>query len=161
MGILYWMLPHLTGRALWSRGVALAQAWTWFVGMALFSSGMHALGILGAPRRTMLGVARENYGTEDWIMLLHMAGTGGIILGISFLLFLLNMVMTAFFSKERIDVDLPLAEPAARETVPVWLLNWKPWLVGTFALIAVAYAPMLYQLIREVQSLSPGFNVWQ
>ena len=161
MGIMYWMVPHLTGRRLWSRGVALAQAWSWFIGMALFSRGLHALGILGAPRRTMLGIARENYGTEEWDLLLLMAGVGGCILGLSFLLFLFNIVMTAFFSKEKVEVEMPIAEPAAVELAPGWLLNWKPWLVGTFALIVIAYGPMLFKLIQEMQATSPGFNVWQ
>src|SRR5712691_632765 len=34
-----------------------AAWWTWFVGMALFSNALHRLGMLGAPRRTMLGAA--------------------------------------------------------------------------------------------------------
>ena len=161
MGIMYWMVPHITGRRLFSRGVALAQAWCWFIGMALFSRGLHALGIEGAPRRTMLGVARENYGTDAWDPLLLMAGVGGMILALSFLLFLFNMVATVLFSKEKVEVEMPIAEPAAAEMTPAWLLNWRPWLVGTFALIVVAYGPMLYKLINEVQATSPGFNVWQ
>jgi cytochrome c oxidase subunit I len=32
MGISYWLVPHLAGRALWSRGMALAQSWLWFIG---------------------------------------------------------------------------------------------------------------------------------
>jgi cytochrome c oxidase subunit 1 len=161
IGIMYWLVPHLTGRGLWSRGMALVQAWSWFIGMAIFSRGMHALGIHGAPRRTMLGVARENYGTADWDILLKMCGIGGMILGVSFLLFLFNIAMTAFFSKEKVEVSMPLAEPAALEVAPSWLLNWKPWLVGTLALIVIAYGPMLTKLIQEVQATSPGFQVWQ
>ncbi|MBX6378315.1 MAG: cbb3-type cytochrome c oxidase subunit I, partial [Clostridia bacterium] len=57
IGIAYWLIPHLTGRALWSRRMALWQAWLWFIGMAAFSRGMHWLGLLGAPRRTMLGAS--------------------------------------------------------------------------------------------------------
>ena len=32
MGIFYWMIPHLTGRALWGRRIAVLQAWLWFFG---------------------------------------------------------------------------------------------------------------------------------
>lgn len=160
MGVLYWLLPHLTGKALWSRRVALWQAWVWFFGMAVFSRGMHWLGLLGAPRRTMLGVAMENYGTPEWRLPLLMVGVGGTILLVSLILFFLNMVMTAFFSKEGVEVEMPVAEPLHVEAVPAWLNNWRPWLAGTVALIVVGYGPMLFQLIRDVALTSPGFNVW-
>ena len=56
--------PVLRGRALWSRRLALAQAWLWFVAMAVFSHAQHNLGLLGAPRRTMLGAAP--YVRPEW-----------------------------------------------------------------------------------------------
>jgi heme/copper-type cytochrome/quinol oxidase subunit 1 len=34
--------------------VAVVQVWLWFVGLAIFSHAMHQLGLMGAPRRTML-----------------------------------------------------------------------------------------------------------
>lgn len=161
IGILYWLMPHLTGNALWSRKVALWQAWIWFVGMAIFSRGLHAVGLLGAPRRTMLGVAMENYGNGEWRVPLMMVGIGGAILLVSAILFFLNMIMTAYFSKEKAQVEMPIAEPLNAELTPAWLDSWKPWLVGTVALIVIGYGPMLFQLIRDVAMTSPGFNVWQ
>src|SRR5215472_13624833 len=50
MGISYWLVPHLAGRALWSRGLALAQVWLWFGGMLIFSPTLHELGLRGMPR---------------------------------------------------------------------------------------------------------------
>lgn len=160
MGILYWMLPYLTGKALWSRKAALWQAWTWFVGMTIFSRGMHWIGLLGAPRRTMLGVAIQNYGNGDWRVPTIFVGVGGLILLVSGTLFFVNMIMTPFFSKEKAEVDMPIAEPAHPEVIPGWLNNWQPWLIGTIVLILVAYGPMLIQLISQAQFTSPGFNLW-
>ncbi len=160
MGILYWMLPYLTGKALWSRKAALWQAWTWFVGMTIFSRGMHWIGLLGAPRRTMLGVAIQNYGNGDWRVPTIFVGVGGLILLVSGILFFVNMIMTPFFSKEKAEVDMPIAEPAHPEVIPGWLNNWQPWLIGTIVLILVAYGPMLIQLISQAQFTSPGFNLW-
>jgi cytochrome c oxidase subunit 1 len=161
MGILYWWLPHLTGKKLWSSKMALWQAWIWFVGMGIFSNGMHRLGLDGAPRRTMLGVAMENYGNETWTIPLIMVGVGGQILLISGILFFTNMVMTAYFSKEKAEVEMPVAKPYHAEATPVWLNNWQPWLVGTVVLVLVAYGPMLFQLISQAQFTSPGFVVWK
>lgn len=161
MGILYWMLPYLTGKALWSRKMALWQAWTWFVGMAIFSRGLHWIGLLGAPRRTMLGVAIENYGSGAWKVPTLFVGIGGLILLVSGILFFTVMIMTAFFSKEKAEVEMPIAEPAHPERIPAWLNNWQPWLIGTIVLILIAYGPMLVQLISQAQFTSPiGFKPW-
>ena len=160
MGILYWLLPYLTGKRLWNRKVALTQAWTWIIGMAIFSTGLHRLGLLGAPRRTMLGVALDNYGSGDWRLFTIMVGVGGTILLISGILFFAQMVMTAFFAKEKVQVDVPIAEPVRAELAPGWLSNWKPWLVGTAALLVIAYGPILIQMIINIASTSPGFQLW-
>ena len=55
---------------------------------------------------------------------------------------------------------MPVAEPLDATPAPLWLDSWKPWLVGTVALILVAYGPVLYQLIRDVALTSPGFKLW-
>ncbi len=160
MGILYWLIPHLTGKALWGKKVALVQAWTWFVGMTIFSRGLHWIGLLGAPRRTMLGVALGNYGTGDWRFASLLTGIGGSILLVSGILFFTVVIMSAFFSKETVEVEMPVAEAAHPEVTPAWLNNWQPWLVATVVLIVVAYGPMLIKLISEAQFTSPGFQVW-
>jgi len=159
MGILYWMLPHITGKELWSKKVALWQAWVWFVGMAIFSTGMHRLGLLGAPRRTMLGVAIDNYGSGEWRIPQLMVGIGGMILFVSAVLFVTQVVMT-LASKKKAVVDMPIAEPLHPEPTPSWLNSWKPWLAGTAGLIVVAYGPVLIQLIGSLASTAVGFQLW-
>jgi cytochrome c oxidase subunit I len=57
MGIFYWLIPFLRGRALWNRQLALVQAWLWFVGMIIFLHAMHNLGLIGVPHRTMIGAS--------------------------------------------------------------------------------------------------------
>jgi cytochrome c oxidase subunit 1 len=159
MGILYWMLPHITGKQLWSKKVAVWQAWVWAVGMTIFSTGMHRLGLLGAPRRTMLGVAIDNYGTSEWRIPQLMVGIGGMVLFVSAVLFFVQIVMT-LRSKQRAEVEMPIAEALHPEPTPNWLNNWKPWLAGTAGLIVVAYGPVLIQLIGGLASNAPGFQLW-
>ena len=157
MGVLYWLWPHVTGKRLFSRGVALAAGGQRFVGMAIFGNGMHRLGLLGAPRRTMLGVTQ--YFNPAWRVPTVMTAAGGVILFISAMLFFFNIIATVFV-KEKSTADMPVAEPAVAETSPVWLDNWKPWLAGTAALIVMGYGPPLILLISTIQSTSPGFRVW-
>ncbi|MBT3321528.1 MAG: cytochrome C oxidase subunit I [Anaerolineae bacterium] len=159
MGIMYWLIPHLTGKAI-LRKAALWQAWLWAIGMLTFSRGMHWIGLLGAPRRTMLGVAIENYGTGEWRVASMMTGIGGTILLTSGLLFFYVVIHAAWFSKKDVVVEIPVAETLYEEDVPAWLNNWKPWLIAVFALIIIAYAPMIINLVTDGAAFSPGFQVW-
>lgn len=157
-GILYWLLPKLAGKPLFSRRLGVWQAWTWFVGMLLMSNGLHILGLnFGMPRRTMIGVAP--YVGADWNPLIIEAAIGGVILGISGLLFYANVFGTVFSRKKLTEpLEMPVAEPLNPEPAPAWLDNWKPWLAVTVALILIAYGPILFQLISNLNSTSPGYT---
>ncbi|MBK6326976.1 MAG: cbb3-type cytochrome c oxidase subunit I [Chloroflexi bacterium] len=159
-GILYWLVPKLSGKPLWNRKVALVQAWTWFAGMLLMGNGLHILGLnFGVPRRTMVGVAA--YASDAWNPMLIEAAIGGIILGISGLLFYSNMIGTVL-SKKRLEapIEMPVAEAYDEHPAPAWLDNWKPWLAITVVLIVVAYGPILFDMIANANMTSPGFKVW-
>jgi cytochrome c oxidase subunit 1 len=160
-GIAYWLVPKLTGKQLWSRKAALWQAWTWFVGMLLMANGLHILGLnFGMPRRTMIGAAQ--YVGIDWQPLLIESAIGGIILGISGLLFYAVMIGTLLSKKKLTEpIEMPVAEPAEEgDIVPRWLDNWKPWIALTVVLIVIAYGPVLYYLLTNLNASSPGFQVW-
>jgi cytochrome c oxidase subunit I len=158
-GIAYWLVPKLANKPLFSKKVALWQAWTWFVGMLLMSNGLHILGLnFSSPRRTMLGVAP--YASSDWQPLLIEAALGGIILGVSGLLFYTNMLGTVF-SKKRLteEIEMPVAEPMDNNhPAPAWLDTWRPWVVATLLLILVSYGPILVYLISNLNLTSPGFD---
>lgn len=160
-GIAYWLVPKLANKQLFSRKMALWQAWTWFIGMILMSNGLHVIGLnFSVPRRTMLGAAP--YAASDWQPLLIEAAIGGVILGISGLLFYINMVGTVAHKKALEEpIEMPVAEPYhPEETVPGWLDTWRPWIVVTVLLILVAYGPVLVDMLTNMQLTSPGFKVW-
>ncbi len=161
MGITYWLVPLLRGRALWSRGLALAQAWSWFIGMVIFSNSLHRLGLMGMPRRTMIGSAAYLALRPDWQAVLPLVGIGGSILFLSGLLYFVNMIMTVLASKESVTIEVPFAEAlSGSDHAPQILDRWWPWLVVTFILILIAYGPMLVYLISTTPLTSPGFRVW-
>jgi cytochrome c oxidase subunit 1 len=159
-GISYWLVPKLAGKPLWSRKAALWQAWTWFIGMLLMANGLHILGLnFGMPRRTMISAAQ--YVGVDWQPLLIESAIGGIILGISGLLFYAVMIGTVLSKKKLTEpIEMPVAEPLDDTPVPAWLDNWKPWLALGIVLILVAYGPVLYYLFTNLNATSPGFKVW-
>lgn len=166
MGIMYWLLPHLTGRKLFNDKLALAQAWLWFIGMTIFSRGMHLVGLQGAPRRTMLGAAikADIYFNPDWRVPLIFVGVGGVILFISVILLYINLLGTVFAGQKLTDEEIPEVPVAdamvTAERGPRWLSQWKPWIVATATLIVLAYGPILWESIRTMESTSPGFTPW-
>jgi cytochrome c oxidase subunit 1 len=160
MGIAYWLVPLLSGRALWSRPMALAQAWTWFIGMAIFSHFMHSLGLLGMPRRTAIGSAP--YVQPEWAALLPIVMAGGLIMLVSAILFYLNIVLTATAGRplEREPV-VPFARAVSGpEDVPPLLDRFVPWIICALVLIVINYGPTLYQLISTTQFTAPGMSPW-
>ncbi|MEI2689405.1 MAG: b(o/a)3-type cytochrome-c oxidase subunit 1 [Anaerolineae bacterium] len=161
MGIAYWLVPHLTHRKLWAPKLALAQAWIWFVGMAIFSNGMHTLGLLGAPRRTPLGVAP--YVPANWEPRLLQTAIGGTILFIGAYLFITILVVTVLRKRApAAEVpEIPEAESIQDpQLTPAWLDRWAPWLTIAILLILLVYGPNLFYQISNMQNTSPGFKLW-
>lgn len=159
MGITYWLVPLLRGRALWSRRLALTQAWLWFGGMVIFSNTLHRLGLMGMPRRTMISAAP--YLQPEWKPLLPLVGLGGMILFLSALLYFLNIVLTLVASREPAPAMPKFAEAiSGPEHAPAILDRWQPWLVIAAVLIAIAYGPPLLRLATTTTFSSPGFRVW-
>jgi cytochrome c oxidase subunit I len=159
MGITYWLVPHLAGRPLWSRRLALTQVWLWFGGMLIFSPTLHELGLRGMPRRTMIGHA--SYMQPEWKALLPLVGIGGTLLFVSALLYFLNLVLTTVASHRA-----PQPVPEFAETLsgpdhgPAFLDRWRPWLTLAAILIVVAYGPTLVRLVATSPLTTPGFRVW-
>ncbi len=159
MGITYWLVPHLTGRALWSRRLALAQAWLYFAGMIVFSNALHRLGMLGAPRRTMLGAAP--YVQPEWRAVLPLVGVGVTILFVAALLDFLNLVLTVTASRAPAPAPPEFAEAlSGADHAPAILDRWRPWLALAGLLILIAYGPNLLRLALTTPLITPGFRVW-
>ncbi|HXU88275.1 MAG TPA: cbb3-type cytochrome c oxidase subunit I [Methylomirabilota bacterium] len=159
MGITYWLVPALRGRALWSRRLALTQVWMWLIGMVLFSNALHRLGLMGMPRRTQISLAP--YLTPEWKALLPLVGIGGTLLFVSAMLYFLNLALTVVASRVPCRGEVLFAEAlSGAEHAPVLFDRWRPWLVLAFALIALAYGPSLLQLAVATPFDVPGMRVW-
>ena len=159
MGISYWLVPHLAGRALWNRGLALAQVWLWFGGMLIFSPTLHELGLRGMPRRTAIG--HVSYMQPQWKTLLPLVGIGGAILFVSALLFFLNMVLTTLVAR-RAPQPVPEFTDAVSgpDDSPAYVDRWQPWLAVAVILIVIAYGPTLVRLAVTTPLTTPGLRVW-
>ncbi|MCP4426312.1 MAG: b(o/a)3-type cytochrome-c oxidase subunit 1 [Chloroflexi bacterium] len=160
MGISYWLVPYLTGKELQNKKMAVYQSWVWFVGMVIFSNAMHVVGLLGAPRRTPLGLAP--YIPEEWSGHLLRVGIGGAIMFVGMYMWVWIVAQTAFSKKAKaVEVEIPVAEAMQDpQDTPEWLDKWMPWMIGTVALLLVAYGPQLIDQIANIDLNAVGGRVW-
>lgn len=160
MGITYWLVPYLTGRQLWSRRMALSQAWLWIIGMGIFSHFMHTLGLLGMPRRTQIGAA--TYLKPEWEALLPLTLVGGLLMFVSALLYYLNLVMTMTSGKPvEEEQQVPFSKAiSGPEDVPALLDRFTPFIVVALLLVAINYGPTLFELVRTMRLNIPGMSPW-
>jgi cytochrome c oxidase subunit 1 len=159
MGITYWLVPMLRGRELWSRRLALVQVWLWVGGMVIFSHALHRLGLMGMPRRTMIGAAP--YVQPEWKPVLPMVAVGGTILTLSALLYFANLVLTLVASRASYTQGVAFAEAmSGPDHAPAIFDRLRPWLALAVVLIALAYGPTLAHLIATTPFDSPGMRVW-
>lgn len=159
MGITYWLVPLITGRKLWSRPMALAQGWTWFVGMAIFSHVMHTLGLLGMPRRTAIGATP--YLRPEWAALMPYIAVGALIMFVSAALYYANMILTITAGRREPQPEVEFAQAqSGAEDVPPILDSWKPWLAIAVVLVLINYGPLLYTLVTTSPFNIPGVRSW-
>jgi cytochrome c oxidase subunit 1 len=109
-GITYVIWPKLTGQQLYSRGLANAQLWLWFVGMAVLTLPWHWVGITGMPRRTAWMPYEAEY-IDQWDPYLFLMAIGGTLAATSALLFLYNLVMTSLRKEPEPHREMEWAEP--------------------------------------------------
>jgi cytochrome c oxidase subunit 1 len=157
MGGTYWLLPRMLGRELRLPTLARVQPWLWFAGMTFFSTSYHIAGIRGLPRRVYSGSLAGDQGAA-WHGLTVLAAAGGTVLFLSALAFV-TVVLATWTTGRRIEAPaLEFARPLHQETgMSVWdrLGLWA--LVGA-ALVIVAYAYPLIQLISHQRYGSPPFQ---
>ncbi len=164
IGMTFWLLPHLSGRRLFSKPIALATVWTWFIGMIFFSVGMHWEGLLLIPRRSFISNMAENlqgaYAGAEFPQLL--TGIGGGILWLSITMFFITILGTLFLGKKGVDVpEAPFVKNiwASQTGLAKTMDNIWAWFGVGALLVAVVYAPTLIELFSTYVTI-PGQTPW-
>ncbi|MGM0845457.1 MAG: b(o/a)3-type cytochrome-c oxidase subunit 1 [Bacillota bacterium] len=161
-GIAYWLVPHLTGRVLTKamNKLAIVQAVVWAVGMSIMSGAMHAVGLLGAPRRSSFSTYGDARQALDWIPYQVAQAVGGTILFLGIILILYIFINLAFFAPKG-EEEFPIGETAEEaEKTPMVMENWKLWLTVLAALILIAYSIPFADMIQNAPPGSKGFKLW-
>lgn len=167
MGTAFWLIPHLTGKPLVARGMALASQWLWFLGMFIMTFALHWMGFLYAiPRRAHISgspIAMEAYKESSAWMVLNIVS--GVILFIAAILFFYVIFATALQNRrepEQVLAEVPftavLSKPEgsglAQLTDRVWF-----WFGIAVLLVVLAYGPVLFQMFTNMNPV-PGQRLW-
>lgn len=159
MGVAYWLIPYLTGRKLWSRGVALASSWLYAIGVAIFARGMISAGLQGMPRRTFR--AQATYDSAAWDLGGALTGIGGTLMFIAVMLFFLTIGMTILVGRKgEAPTDLPVSSTLTAPAKSGWELrldNLWFWFGMAVVLILIAYGPFFVTHL-PANPVSPGFS---
>jgi cytochrome c oxidase subunit I len=159
MGVSYWMLPRLTGRALiWPR-LATLQPYLWFAGMQCFSIPNHIAGVLGMPRRVYTGEFQGVAAAQAWIPLVDLSAVGGVILFVSAMCYVGVLVGTMLVSPQGATSPIEYAESLVAPTPgpSIWD-RFGLWAAIAVVLIILAYAQPLYHLHMLARFPSRGFS---
>ncbi len=159
-GILYWLIPAITGRVLTPRmnKLGIIQTITWCVGMFFMSGAMHIVGLLGSPRRTAYNTYNDHPDAVLW-MPYHVAmAIGGSILFIGVILIVCNII--GLLRAPRGETEYPIGEVSeTSEKTPAFLERWGVWIGIAVALILFAYTLPLIDMIKNTVP-SPGYVTW-
>ncbi|ADD28583.1 cytochrome c oxidase subunit I [Meiothermus ruber DSM 1279] len=167
MGTAFWLIPHLTGKPLVARGMAVASQWLWFLGMFIMTFALHWMGFLYAiPRRAHISgspIAMEAYKESAAWMALNIVS--GVILFIAALLFFYVIFATALQNRRepsRVLPEVPFTEVMSKPegsglvqlTERVWF-----WFGLAVVLVVLAYGPVLFQMFTNMNPV-PGQRLW-
>ncbi|MCD9020696.1 b(o/a)3-type cytochrome-c oxidase subunit 1 [Cohnella silvisoli] len=159
-GIIYWLIPVVTGRVLTPKmnRLGIIQTLIWCVGMLFMSGSMHTVGLMGDPRRTAYTTYDDHPDAVLW-MPYHVAmAIGGMILFVGVILIVYNVV--ALMRAPKGETEYPIGEVSeAAEQTPRFLERWSVWIGIAVVLILFAYTIPLIDMLRNTVT-SPGYVTW-
>ena len=152
----YYIWPSVTGRPLFSVGLARLQLWLWFIGMLVLTLPWHVLGLLGQPRRIGAPVYSQEF-TAPWVPYEVAMLIGGAILFVSALLLVVNLLFSHFRAKAAERPEMVYAEAIHPTLKLPALLNGFGFWVAVIAIYMIAsYGyPILQFFLMETHGTFP------
>jgi cytochrome c oxidase subunit 1 len=164
LGMTLYLVARLRGVDVKAKPLALAAPYLWMLGFVIFEIALSITGLQGAPRRSNLGISYLDPSNEllyrpDWLFWSHVGALGGVLAVVGFLSYVVSLVGTLFAKPVRApEIDFPIAE-ALHDTPTPLVVNLRPWVTATLALIAISYTYPLYEsMTRGVITKVPGYQ---
>jgi cytochrome c oxidase subunit 1 len=161
MGLTYWMLPRLTGKAIRFRAFAEVQPYLWFIGMMFFSIANHVTGLMGMPRRVYDPAYFGATQAARWAPWTAVSAAGGVILFVSAMSFCLVVFGTLLWGRKletapALEWSEALEEPQKRG---IWD-RFGLWTIVAAVLIVLAYAVPIAHLLSIHRYGAAGVKVY-
>lgn len=162
LGMSLYILIGINGRKLTSPKLAMIVPYTWMIGIMIMSTGLFIGGLHGEPRRTNMGMTYLNPKAAefraDWVLSSSMAAVGGIIMTIAILIFFYVLAKSLMSQKdENLNFEVPLTESYHNEDIAA-VKVLKPWVIGAVIMAFLAYAPPIYQILKDNNPGGSGFT---
>lgn len=161
-GVIYWLIPFLSKRVLTPRmnKVGVIQTLLWTLGMIFMAGGMHAVGLLGAPRRTSFTTYRDSIVAAGWNPYYILIAIGGVLLIISTIM-VVYAVFHLMFKAPKGQTEFPIAVGEDEASItPKWTDRWTIWIVLMFIVVGFGYIIPLIDMIQHGPPGSPPFVTW-
>ncbi|MEH7073776.1 cbb3-type cytochrome c oxidase subunit I [Neobacillus drentensis] len=161
-GISYWLVPYISKRVLTPQinRLGIFQTWIWTIGMIFMSGSMHAVGLLGSPRRTSFTTYGDNATALSWNPYLLCLAVGGTLLIIGVLLQVYAVINMMFFAPKG-ETEFPIAEEEENAIKTPYLTErWGLWIVVMLLVVAMAYVIPLTEFIVNAPPGSPPYKTW-
>jgi cytochrome c oxidase subunit 1 len=159
MATAYHLWPKLTGKQLYSRGMANTQLLLWFLGMVVTTTPWHIVGFLGEPRRT----AYITYGTpiaEQWAPYHAAMVVGAALLLLSAILFVYGLFRTHGNPAAETNLAAEYAEPRTPVlSLPGPLNGFALWNWLLLILMGVSFGYPILQFFLMQTYGAPGWGV--
>lgn len=146
MAVSYWLVPYLTGRALFAPGMAKIQPWLYAIGVLIFSFGQIQGGLRWMPRRTAIDDAP--YLLDSWHIWNVLTGIGGLVMTVSGVLFFIVIAGTIFAGAPAERGEVPMAETVIGPKQSAAIFDRLSfWVVVAVVLVLFAYGPVIIQYL--------------
>ena len=160
-GIIYWLVPHISGRTLTPKmnKLGVIQTILWTVGMIFMSGAMHWVGLLGSPRRTSYSTYGDNATALEWEPYLFFLAIGGTLLMIAVAM-ITYICFHLMFKAPKGNTEFPVAETDGTANTPKWTQNWGLVVAMLIVILAMGYVMPLTEMIFNGPPGSPPIRTW-
>ena len=154
--IAYYLWPKMTGRQLFSDGLARMQLWLWFVGILVLTLPWHLLGLAGQPRRISSTPYDESL-VQQWTTNEALMVVGGAILAVSALMLVYVLWKTHGNNQEETNRQVEYAEPFhPLVRVPALMNGFGFWTLIVLVYMVASYGyPIAQFFLMETYGTTP------
>lgn len=162
-GLVYWLIPHLSGRVLTKKihNLGIWQTMFWTVGMLFMTLSMSYVGLLGSPRRTEYTTYGGSETALAWDPYLLFVGAGGTLLMVGIVL-IVYIVFHLMFLAPKGYTEFMVVEEQEEDAhkTPKWTENWGLWVIVAILIISMGYVVPLVDLIGNAPPGSPPIRTF-